>query len=161
MKRPAVIVTIVSACVLVYGGVFLVARPVLAADEIEQSAEVILEAGLLKIEFDPGSKTITQFVPVGHEVVQIVGTAMEAFDVSSDVAYPAGTNGISWFLNTDTNPVSEEVYVEIGAGNGANFYPFIRLKSGEFCMLRLHPTNQIQLKASHANTILRGGILHD
>lgn len=64
-----------------------------------------------------------------------------------------GTSGLSYFRNLDATN-----YVEIGVVVSGTFYPFVKLKAGEACVLRLG-TNAPYARANTAAVVLDYTIL--
>lgn len=89
----------------------------------------------LKVKYDKNgvvdSRTFSDNVDVTGSAmcggVQTIGTAAEAIAIGD-----VGTKGYARFLNIDATN-----YVEIGSDVTGTFYPLIKLKAGESCVVRL------------------------
>lgn len=123
------------------------------ADEITINLRLQVNNGFLVHREDPGTLGVTMTGKNGTGGIQNIvagGTTGETITMGD-----TGTAGWSYFRNTDTAN-----FVEIGIQVAGTFYPFVKLKSGESCILRLG-TNTPYARSNTATTNLQYFILSD
>jgi hypothetical protein len=120
------------------------------ANEITINLRLLVENGFLVHKEEPGTQSITMTGKRGCGGIQNIGTSAEAVAVGD-----TGTAGWAFFRNTATAN-----YVEVGVLVSATFYPFVKLKAGESCILRLG-TNAPYALANTAAVDLQYYILSD
>jgi len=84
--------------------------------------------------------------------VQEIGTSEEAISFNAELTAP----GWGYFRNLDATN-----YVEIGLYKGATFYPLLKLKPGEWQIVRLATTTDVYAKADTAAVDLEHYVLDD
>lgn len=99
------------------------------AGEITLNAKIAVIKGSLIQRFDPGTLSLDMSGTTGDGAIQSIPTTLAgtALDVSA-----LTTAGWSYFCNTDSTN-----YIEVGVQVSGTFYPFVKLKAGEACVLRL------------------------
>ena len=123
------------------------------ADEITINLRLQVNNGFLVHREDPGTLGVTMTGKNGTGGIQNIvagGTAGETITMGD-----TGTAGWAFFRNTDTAN-----FVEIGVQVAGTFYPFVKLKAGESCILRLG-TNTPYARSNTATTNLQFFILSD
>lgn len=123
------------------------------ADEITINLRLQVSNGFLVHREDPGVLGVTMTGKNGTGGIQNIvagGTAGETITMGD-----TGTAGYAFFRNTDTAN-----FVEIGIQVTGTFYPFVKLKAGESCVLRLG-TNTPYARSNTATTNLQYFILSD
>jgi len=97
------------------------------SNEVSYQFQMLVNNGSMKDQYSSGGLTANQATAAVLRNVQDILTSATALDLGGVV-----TPGWAMFQNLDlTN------YVELGIYDGGIFYPFIKLKAGEQCMLRL------------------------
>lgn len=122
------------------------------AGEITLTAKIAVLKGSLVQRFDPGTLTLDMSGTTGDGAIQSIPTtaAGTALDVSA-----LTTAGWSYFCNTDST-----YYIEVGVQVAGTFYPFMKLKAGEACVLRLG-TNAPYARANTSAAPLQYFIFND
>lgn len=123
------------------------------ADEITINLRLQVTKGNLTHREDPGVLSVTMTGSNGTGGIQNIvagGTAGETLTMGD-----TGTAGWSFFRNTDSVN-----FVEIGIQVAGTFYPFVKLKAGESCLLRLG-TNTPYARSNTATTNLQYFIVSD
>jgi len=124
------------------------------ANELKITTSMKLANGDLD-SFTVASRTqsITQntAAPARVDGTQTIGTTEEAI-VVTDLT----TNGWAYFRNRDATN-----YVTIGVKPAATYYPVLRLKANEGCVVRLEPAITHYAKADTAAVILERLIIDD
>ncbi len=114
------------------------------ADEIVLNINLSCENGSYLGSFNPGQQEIDQAAIGAHDVVQNIGTSMEAL-VFGDLSVP----GVTALQNLDTTN-----YIDIGLDVGG-FQPLLRLLPGRSQMVQFTPGSTPQAKANSAACKLR------
>ena len=122
------------------------------ANEIVTSGQIQLDDGNLQFNRRLSNERYDQSNSGFDWTTQDIGTSNEALNISSDIS----SAGWAWFRNIDdTN------FVEVGVQDAnSNFIPFIKLKPGEFAIMRL-ATSSIYAKADTASIKLEWLVLED
>lgn len=118
------------------------------ANEIALSAGLQISATNLNESYRPGTISIDFDVATdnpGAGGVQVIGFATHEAIVAGDT----GDGGVFYFRNTDANN-----FVQIGIEVSSTFYPFLKLRAGEFAVGRL-ATATIYAKADSADVNLQ------
>lgn len=124
------------------------------ANEITINLRLLVENGFLVHKEEPGTQSITMTGKRGCGGIQNIGTTAVA-PAEAVAVGDTGTAGWAFFRNTATAN-----YVEIGVFVSSTFYPFVKLKAGESCILRLG-TNAPYALANTAAVDLQYYILSD
>lgn len=122
------------------------------ANEITINLRMSVENGYLVQRFDPSGFSVTMTGTTADGAVQSIPTTLAGtlLGVTS-----VTTCGWSYFRNTDATN-----YVDIGVQVAGAFYPFVKLKAGEACVLRLG-TNAPYARANTSAVNLQYFILND
>ena len=120
------------------------------ADEITVNLSLSAKKGYLNFKESTGNFLVTMNGTTGAGGIQTIGTTGELLGVTD-----VGTAGYAFFRNTDTTN-----FVEIGIQVAGTFYPFVKLKAGESCVLRLG-TNTPYARSNTLTTNLQYFILSD
>lgn len=97
------------------------------ANEITLTGSLQIANGDFKQDWRPGTIQVTQTTQGAAGGVQTIGTTSEAI-VVTDVATP----GYAFFRNLDSTN-----FVTIGSYVSTTYYPAIKLKAGEYAIVRL------------------------
>jgi len=122
------------------------------ADEIRVSTGLRAIKGDNRVEDIKADRTYTWGGTHKSANTQTVGTTHEALELAADL----GTKGWATLMNLDTIN-----YVTLGIVVSATYYPVIRLKPGERCVLRLEATATLYAKADTAAVALDVLVLED
>ena len=121
------------------------------SNEITVNASLSVRNAAHIESYEPSAKRVTQAAIGGHGPIIDVGTSEEDFS-AGDVT----TLGWVFFHNLDTAN-----YVRIGPKSGGAMVPLIRLRAGEFAVLRLEPGITLRAQANTAAVKLKMLLLQD
>lgn len=120
------------------------------ADEITINVTLDLANGSVRHTVAPGSLSVDQTTARRVAGTQTIGTAAHEALADGDIS----TQGYVFLMNTDdTN------YVEIGIDSGGTFYATVKLKAGEYALLRA--AGNLYAKANTSDVELDYVILED
>lgn len=123
------------------------------ADEITYSISLQAIKGNLSIKRDLLRQTVDMAGDAYSAQVQSIPTT--AAGTAVDVASAVGTPGYAFFRNLDdTN------FIDLGVQVTATFYPFVTLKAGEGCVLRLTDTT-FHARADTSAVLLESVVIED
>lgn len=121
------------------------------ANEIRVNGSIYVNKGSLVESCTPGADTIDMAATGLSSGIQNIGTSAEQITTTE-----VGTIGWAFFQNLDTTN-----YVTIGPDSGGNLIDFVKLKPGEFCLMRLMTGITIKAKANTAACELLYKIFED
>lgn len=122
------------------------------ANEITVNVTLTCLNGSFRKEVRPAAIQVTQSTLGGVSSVQTIGTSEEALALG-DVS----TEGYAFFQNLDATN-----FVTIGSYTGGTTYnPVVKLKAGEFALLRLDSSQTFYAKADTASVKLWFEILEN
>lgn len=121
------------------------------ANEITLQGTLQISNGDFKQDWRPGSIQVTQTTQAMAGGIQSIGTSAEALGVT-DVATP----GYSFFRNLDATN-----FVTIGTYVSSTYYPCLKLKAGEYGIVRLDGSKTFYAQADTATVKLQYAILSD
>lgn len=110
------------------------------ADELSVNIQARLSLSPLLEMITPGQITVDVAATGLAAGIQNIGTSEETITTTE-----VGTLGWAFFQNLDSTN-----FVKIGADSGGSLVPFVKLKAGEYCILRLMTGITIKAQADTA-----------